>query len=311
MEEAGLAESQTQISTATDTSIPSPAATSSDTPEPDRTNIMPEPSPTPTASASPTLLYSTPTPTWTIVPTLTATSTEHPEGCGNGACQLDLGENTSNCPSDCQCIDNGICDAAETEICSDCGGSEESYVLFFDDFDGDTLNTGVWYQIGSSSNWEITVGSSLVVIDSGTTLNGGIGIETYQQFEMSGSVVIIEMRVQIDQSDGGRGRWGFYGGGLGMARFGADTNHYTLGAYADAGTGTVIEEITGINPGTWHIYRVEVTAVEVRYYIDGSLVKTISGLPFNGRLMPVNFVRLCSTNHETISIDYVEVSREG
>ena len=38
--------------------------------------------------------------------------------CGNGRCEQ--GEGVWNCPTDCSCFDNGICQAFEDETCGDC-----------------------------------------------------------------------------------------------------------------------------------------------------------------------------------------------
>lgn len=51
--------------------------------------------------------------------------------CGNGTCEL--GESVVTCPSDCECIDNDICEIFEDATCTDCQDMERKQVCLGND----------------------------------------------------------------------------------------------------------------------------------------------------------------------------------
>jgi len=73
----------------------------------------PVPSFTPTNIVLPTATY---TPTVISAPTMTNTPGYN---CGDGYCSYPA-EDTSSCSGDCACIDDGVCQPPETDLCQDC-----------------------------------------------------------------------------------------------------------------------------------------------------------------------------------------------
>nr|MBN1229516.1 serine/threonine protein kinase [Anaerolineae bacterium] len=184
-----------------------------------------------------------------------------------------------------------------------------SSVVLRDDFSGTYTDYTKWYT-GTTGNGNAQVGNGRLTLYSGT-LAGTTTSVVSTGFEVTGdSTWVFEARVLIEQSGGGTASWGFIGNsGNGLAHFSLQAETQMACVIREDGYNpfpAVIEHFVAA-PFDWHVYRVELSADELRCIMDDEVITTqTEHLPWDVAL-PVLFDRGSDGLNRTIQVDYVEV----
>ena len=182
-------------------------------------------------------------------------------------------------------------------------------LLLFDDFDGNTLNTALWFDRANSTGSSVTVGNGQVVIASGTTNGGGRNINSHQQFLIDQTLLVLEMDVIHSGTDGGS--WGFQADGNdGIVFFGNTAQGELVATVLECNPGCTPFHITipNVDVTTWHSYRIELNENMARFYIDEALVAIhTQGIP-QGKSLRISLNRNSRGTNHSLTADFVSLA---
>jgi len=194
---------------------------------------------------------------------------------------------------------------------------DQCEVLLFDDFDGDTLNAGLW-SIFTNNNGTVNINGGILEIAGGTIVGGGISVFSNQfftdlLFTTDTQVVILEVTAKISAADTS-GDWGFRGdvfagsdGGI-LMNFNPATGNFDTMAWQFDGDPVMRDPVPGNDPTEWHSYRFEVEIDAVRYYIDDVLVQEYAFIPPEDNPMHIQLNSFTQIAQGVTFVDFVQLS---
>jgi hypothetical protein len=178
----------------------------------------------------------------------------------------------------------------------------------YDVFNGTLMDTNTWQFGSNSSGSSYSVNSGYLEINSGTSSGGGAWVDSTGEFTFGPETLILRTKSKVTAADGGY--WGFWGenhdGYLAFSVTPAgELQAFTSGSNEDPVTYTTI---TGVDPTTFHQYKIIATNDSAKFYVDGVLIVTYTeNLPIN-KPMRIRLDRVSWGQNQTISVDYVELT---